>query len=203
MRGLLVMVMLVAALGFFTSIPAQGRMPDRAGQAPRRLESVQAEFIQEKQLPILIRPLVSKGIFVFQAPASLRWEYQTPIHSILLMHDGRTRKFIKQNDQFVEEKGMGVDAMAIVIQEITGWLDGRITDTATFQVQAEQEGLIILTPKEAALAKIISRIELRLADQSGLMESVTLYEGPESLTRLIFSQAVLNDKIPAVTFTQP
>lgn len=202
MRGLLVMVMLVVAFGFLTSVPAQGRMPDRAGQAPR-LESVQAEFIQEKQLPILIRPLVSKGTFVFQAPASLRWEYLTPIHSILLMHDGRTRKFIKQNDQFVEEKGMGVDAMAIVIQEITGWLDGRITDTATFQVQAEQEGLIILTPKEAALAKIISRIELRLADQSGLMESVTLYEGPESLTRLIFSQAVLNAKIPAVTFTQP
>ncbi len=203
MRGLLVMVMLVAALGLLTSVPAQGQMPDTAGQAPRRLESVQAEFIQEKQLPILIRPLVSKGIFVFQAPASLRWEYQTPIHSVLLMHDGRIRKFIKQDDQFVEEQGMGVDAMAIVIQEITGWLDGLITDTATFQVQAEQEGLIILTPKEAALAKIISRIELRLADQSGLMESVTLYEGPESLTRLIFSEAVLNDKIPAVTFTQP
>ncbi len=203
MRGLLVMVMLVAALGLLTSVPAQGRMPDTAGQAPQRLESVQAEFIQEKQLPILIRPLVSKGIFVFQAPASLRWEYQTPIHSVLLMHDGRIRKFIKQNDQFVEEKGMGVDAMAIVIQEITGWLDGRITDTATFQVQAEQEGLIIMTPKEAALAKIISRIELRLADQSGLMESVTLYEGPESLTRLIFSEAVLNARIPAVTFTQP
>ncbi len=199
MRGLFVMVMLVAALGCWTPVSAQGQ----AGQAMPRLESVQAEFIQEKQLPILIRPLVSRGTFVFQAPASLRWEYQTPIHSILLMHDGRTRKFIKQHDRFVEEQGMGVDAMAIVIQEITGWLDGRITDTATFKVEAEQAGLIILTPKEAALAKIISRIELRLADQSGLMESVTLYEGPESLTRLVFSQAVLNAKIPAVTFTQP
>jgi len=195
--------MLATAIFFLAQSPAQGQMPDRAAQAPLRLESVQSEFIQEKRLPILVRPLVSTGTFVFQAPASLRWEYQTPIHSVLLMHEGRTRKFIKHGDRFVEEQGMGVDSMAIVLQEITGWLAGRITDTATFQARVEGEGLVILTPKEAALARIISRIELRLVDQSGLMESVTLYEGGESLTRLIFTHAVLNEKIPPATFVQP
>jgi outer membrane lipoprotein-sorting protein len=203
MRCLRVALILAAAIFFLPQSQALARTQEIAAQAPLRLESVQSEFIQEKQLPILVRPLVSTGTFVFQAPASLRWEYQTPIHSVLLMHEGRTRKFIKQNDRFVEEQGMGIDSMAIVLQEITGWLAGRITDTATFNVQVEEEGLIILTPKEAALARIISRIELRLVDQSGLMESVTLYEGPESLTRLIFSQAVLNEKIAPATFVQP
>ncbi len=168
-----------------------------------RLESVQADFIQEKQLAILARPILSKGRFIFQAPDSLRWEYFSPIRTVLLMHDGRIRKFVQHGESFVEEQGMGVDSMQIVLQEITGWLDGEITDTATFQAHVKENNLIILTPREAALAKIISSIELKLFDRSGLMESVTLREGPDSLTRMVFSACILNEKIPAASFTEP
>ncbi len=168
-----------------------------------RLESVQADFIQEKQLAILARPILSKGRFIFQAPDSLRWEYFSPIRTVLLMHDGRIRKFVQHGEIFVEEQGMGVDSMQIVLQEITGWLDGEITDTATFQVQVKENNFIILTPREAALSKIISSIELKLFDRSGLMESVTLREGPDSLTRMVFSACILNERIPAASFTEP
>lgn len=172
-------------------------------QTPVRLESVQADFIQEKQLAILARPLLSKGRFIFQAPDSLRWEYFSPIRTVLLMHDGRIRKYVQHGETFVEEQGMGVDAMQIVLQEITGWLDGEIADTPTFQAHVKENKLIILTPREAALSKIISSIELKLLDRTGLMESVTLYEGADSLTRMVFSAAILNEKIPAATFTEP
>jgi outer membrane lipoprotein-sorting protein len=174
-----------------------------AQHPPVRVDSVQADFIQEKQLPILARPIFSKGQFVFQAPGSLRWEYFSPIRTVLLMHDGHTRKFIQHDGDFVEEQGMGVDSMQIVLQEITGWLDGEITDTATFQVQSKEDDRIVLTPREAALAKIISRIELKLLGKSGLMESVTLYEGPGSLTKMVFSNGLLNTKIAATRFTEP
>lgn len=170
---------------------------------PVRVESVQADFIQEKQLPILARPILSKGRFIFQEPGSLRWEYFTPIRTVLLMHDGHTRKFIQHDGEFVEEQGMGVDSMQIVLREITGWLDGEITDTPTFQAQVKKSGLIVLRPREAALAKIISRIELKLLGNSGLMESVTLYEGPDSLTRMVFLNGVLNKKVAATRFTEP
>ena len=171
-----------------------------------RVESVQAYFTQEKQLPILARSIISKGQFVFKAPGSLRWEYFSPIHTVLLMHDGHISKFIERDGTFIEEHGMGVDSMQIVLSEITGWLDGEITDTPTFQVKSRNDDVIILTPRDAALAKIISRIELKLLDQSGLMESVTLYEGPGSLTRMILSATVLNEKdrkIPQETFEKP
>lgn len=168
-----------------------------------RVESVQADFVQEKQLPILARPLLSKGRFLFQAPDSLRWEYFSPIHTVLLMHDGSIRKFIKHDERFVEEQGMGVDSMQIVLREITSWLDGKITDTPTFKADVRDNNLIILTPKEAVLAKIISRIELRLLNQNGIMESVTLYEGAESFTRMVFSASRLNETIPEDSFIKP
>ncbi len=174
-----------------------------SGRQPVRVSSVQADFVQEKHLPILARPIISTGRFVFAAPASLRWEYFTPVHTVLLMDDGQTRKFVSQDGKFVEEGGMGVDSMQIVLQEITGWLDGEISDTATFVAEPERDGIIVLRPRDQALADIISRIELKLLGRSGLMESVTLYEGPDSFTRMVFSGGLLNEAIAPAVFRAP
>ena len=169
-----------------------------------QVESVQADFVQQKDMAILARPLISKGRFLFQAPDSLRWEYFTPLHSVLLMDKGQIRKFVEQDGKFVEESGMGLNAMQVVMQEISGWLDGNISDTASFLAQQTDAKHVLLTPRETALAKIISHIELTLLDErSGLMKSVVLYEGENSSTRMNFSDAKLNEVIPKVFFQQP
>ena len=163
-----------------------------------RIESVQANFTQKKQLPILFRPIISKGRFVFKAPDSLRWEYFSPIHTVLLMDDGSISKFVERDGKFIEEHGMGVDSMQIVLAEITSWLDGEIRDTATFKVQNKGTYSMTLVPRETALKKIISHIDLKLLGKTGLMESVTIHEGPGAFTRMVFSEAVLNEKEGAV-----
>ncbi len=166
-----------------------------------QLTSVQADFTQEKHLRILARPIISKGIFVFQAPSSLRWQYLSPIQSLLLMHDGSTRKFFQQDGKLTEERTMNMDAMQVISQEISQWLAGRFTDNPTFQAELQPGRMIVLTPKQKGLAQLISRIELVLSDQPGLMESVTIYEGKDSYTRLAFSNAVLNQDIKPTVFT--
>ncbi len=158
-----------------------------------RIDSVQANFTQEKQLPILARPLISKGRFIFKAPDSLRWEYYSPIHTVLLMDDGRISKFVECKSGFVAEHGMGVDSMHVVLSEISSWLDGSIDDTPSFQVQSKSTDIIVLVPKESALKNIISRIELKLRGQTGLMESVTIHEGAGAFTRMVFTESVLNE----------
>ncbi len=171
--------------------------------AAERVESVQATFVQEKNMAILARPLISTGTFFFQAPDSLRWEYFTPLHSVLLMNNGQIRKFVEKDGKLLEERGMGLNAMQVVMQEITGWLTGNITDTETFLAKQIDTKQIVLTPRDAALSKIISRIELKLLDQSGLMESVTIFEGENSFTQMLFSEAKLNEQISEMIFSQP
>ncbi len=169
------------------------------------ISSVRADFTQEKHLPFLAKPLISTGEFVFQAPQSLRWEYSTPLQTVLLMRDGQVQKFISHEGSFREEQGMGVDAMQVVLQEISGWLDGDIGDSETFIVTTSQDDRIVLSPKDKSFARFINRIELQLADQNGLMESVTLYEGEGegSYTRMTFVNSVLNGVISAETFLSP
>ncbi len=187
----------VFLLSFFCCLPVNTIL------AAERVESVQANFMQEKNMAILARPLVSTGRFLFQAPDSLRWEYFTPLHSVLLMDNGQIRKFVEKDAAFVEERGMGLNAMQVVMQEITGWLDGNITDTETFLAKQTDARRIILTPRDKTLAGIINYIELKLLDTSGLMESVTIFESEKSFTKMNFSDAKLNEQIPEISFRKP
>jgi outer membrane lipoprotein-sorting protein len=195
---------LIIFLFFFVwADPISARSSAGPGKAPVQLRSVQADFVQEKHLRILARPLVSRGRFVFQAPGNLRWEYQAPLQSILLMYGGKVRKFTGNNGQLVEEKRFRLDAMQVVLGEISNWLDGRFSDNEAFATEFRDARTIVLTPREEGLRSFITSIELRLADQAGLLDSVTLFEGPGSYTLISFTNRALNKEIPATLFTVP
>lgn len=179
------------------SSPGESRQPDM------QIQSIQADFTQEKHLKILARPIISTGTFFFQAPQSLRWEYRTPIPSILLMFDGKVKKFTRQDGKLVEDHGMGLNAIQVVLSEISNWLDGRFTDNTMFKVSFPDPRTVLLTPKEQALAGVISNITLELAEQKGLLNRVVIFEGPDSYTTMSFSNRALNQDISAEVFTTP
>ncbi len=176
----------------------------RAGAA--QIKSVQAGFIQEKHLKILAHPLISNGLFYFESPdslryGSLRWEYTTPIHSILLMHNGATRRYIESDGHFKEDDAARLQAMQVVMQEITLWLNGRFDANPDFDAHLAPNREIVLTPKEEALALIIKRITLQLSAQPGIIDEVRIFESEDSYTRLVFKNPVLNLPIDETVFT--
>lgn len=168
---------------------------EQLGAAAGTVSSVRAEFVQEKHLPILAKPLESSGAFYFQAPRSLRWEYRSPIKSILVMYEGRVRRFVAGTAGFTEESGAGLDAMQVVVEEISHWLAGRFDDNPMFAAELEPGRRIVLTPKAAAMGKVIQRIVLNLSQQPGVIDSVVIYESDDAYTRMTFSHTVLNEKI--------
>jgi len=182
---------------FFLSLPAAA-----AGQQVA-IQTIQAKFSQEKHLKILKKPLISTGSFTFAAPQSLRWEYHTPIPSILIMHEGNIEKYIKRDGKFVADQGMRLDAMQVVLTEISNWLDGRFRDNDMFKVSFPDQDTVLLLPQDAMMANLISKIELKLADQRGLLDSVTIFEGPDAYTQMAFSERTLNKEIPASVFSSP
>lgn len=174
-----------------------------AQDGPSRLRSVQAAFVQKKHLKILVKPLVSTGTFAFQTPHSLRWEYRSPVRSLLLMHGGRIRKLIERDGRLEPDNGAGVEAMQVVFQDLGRWLDGRFEDNPMFAAARPDARTVVLTPKEEGLRAMISRIELHLGEQEGVMERVIIVEGEAGATELRFTDAVVNREIPASVFTEP
>jgi outer membrane lipoprotein-sorting protein len=162
--------------------------------------SVRAGFTQEKHMKILARPLVSEGIFIFQGPDSLRWEYTHPVHSILLLHNGKTRRFVQKNGSLVEDASANLQSMQMVVQEITQWLNGRFDDNPAFAARLEPGRKIVMTPREESFARLIQRIEILLSDRPAVIKSVTIFEGQDSFTRLDFKDVILNQKLDDALF---
>jgi len=193
---------LIRALFLLTAFMCLGWADTWEGiqSAASTITSVRAEFVQEKHMEILARPIVSRGVFYFQAPNSLRWEYRSPVQSILLMHDGRTKRYILKNGAITEDAGAHLQSMQVVLQDIAQWLNGRFEENPAFNASLEPHRKIVLRPKEKGLANIIQRIELILSDRPGIIAAVMIYEGEKSYTRFEFKNAVLNQPLQESIF---
>jgi outer membrane lipoprotein-sorting protein len=170
--------------------------------AAATVTSVRAEFTQEKHMKILARPLVSEGLFFFQTPDSLRWEYIRPVRSILLLHQGKVKRFVQQDGRLIQDASANLQSMQVVVQEITQWLNGRFDDNPAFAARLEPGRKIVMTPRDASFARLIRRIEIHLSDRPAVIKSVIIYESEDSFTKLDFKDVILNQKLDDALFRE-
>lgn len=166
------------------------------------IRTIKADFVQEKHLSILSKPFVSKGVFYYQAPDSLRWEYTSPVRSILLMHKGKMKRYTETVDGLEEDAQMDPQGMQIMLGQIALWLGGRFAEDPTFDAALKPNRRIVLTPKEKGISRIIQHIDLGLSDTSGIIRSVEIYEGEDSVTRIEFTNVVINQEIEESLFLE-
>ena len=169
------------------------------------IRSINADFIQEKHMNILVKPLVSKGIIRFQSPDALRFEYQEPIKNILIMQGKSVSRYIHKDNTFVRDNAAAMGAMTVVMDEISQWLKGNF-NTSVFDATIEnapEPGRIILVPKDKAMTNFIQDIILMLSEQPGVFKEVIIRESQDSYTRLRFDKVQLNKDINPDVFAAP
>lgn len=166
------------------------------------VQSIQARFLQKKEMKLLARPLLSEGRFYFQAPASVRWEYTAPVRSVLLMHGGSLMRFMHSGGQWTEEAGGRLAAMEMILQEISAWLHGEFDRSPLFAATLVQQPVprIILTPRESSVARMIRRIELTPSGQPGVLKSIRIVEDETTATHFEFRDVQVNQPIPESLF---
>jgi len=172
-------------------------------QAAETVRGVQARFVQEKHLQILAAPLVAHGALAFQRPDALRWEYDAPLASVLLMQGAQVRRFVYKEGAWVPDDSPSLQAMRFVVQDISRWMTGRFDANPDFAAELRPAGRIVLTPRSEGLASVITRIELQLAAAPGAIQEVQVYEDDANYTRLIFEDVQLNPDLPPTLFENP
>jgi outer membrane lipoprotein carrier protein len=199
-----IVISLISIICFYTSgIHADDW--DEIAKVAKNIKSISSKFTQEKHMKILVKPLISEGRFFFSAPKSLRWEYISPVKSILLMDNGKGKSYIQGKNGIVEDTRAKAQAMEIVMQEITSWLNGRFHDDPNFgaELVKDKTDKIILTPKDKSLSDIISSIELQISRTEGMIKSVKISESRDSYTLLLFKEVEHNKTIDERIYRQP
>jgi outer membrane lipoprotein-sorting protein len=186
--------------------PAVGRAADDFEQFKknaRAIKTLSCDFVQEKHLKILAKPILSKGRLYFKAPRSVRWEYLAPMKSLTLMSKGSARVFLQSEGRWVLDKAQG-EARGIVMDEINNWFTGRFEENPAFRhtYRPQPAPAVILTPKEG-MKNFIARIVLTISGTTGLVEAVEIIENNDNRTKITFKNEKLNAEIPELLFEKP
>lgn len=202
--------LVLAALLFSTSASAAPWYQDWAGirKAAATVKTIETHFVQTKTLKILSKPLVSRGVMAYRRPNDLRWEYQSPLQTLLVVRRGNAQRLLKHGSDWVSDSSAKLEAMKIVLGEIGLWLDGNFAASKTFKpelrpAQAGQPAYVELVPIDPSLAKIISGIAIRFAERPGTVSAIDIYEGSEGVTHIAFEGSTFDAEIPDARFEPP
>jgi outer membrane lipoprotein-sorting protein len=175
---------------------------DEVKKGTSGIKSVSSDFIQRKYIRMLAKPVYAEGIFKFQIPDSLRWEYKSPEKSIIINSSGTIRRYSFSDGKFREDKGGSIQSMQFVFQEIAKWLKGDFNSSGDFVPELVPGIKIIFKPKNASLSKYIKSIELIFSDKPGIIKQVIIIESEKSRTVMEFINPVINKEIDAKVFTE-
>jgi len=161
------------------------------------IKTVQARFVQKKQMKILVKPLISEGRFFYAAPDSFRWEYLKPLRSIVLSDKGGAKRYIMSGGKMVEDKSGGVQAMRIVLGEVANWMNGKFDRNPSFKAALKEgtDTLITLIPVGQNMAGMIEKVEISVAKKTMAIKSVKIIEGANAATIIDFNDVEINKSI--------
>jgi outer membrane lipoprotein carrier protein len=173
--------------------------------ASRKIQSIDAEFTQTKQLKMLARPLESEGRLYYRRPGEFRWEYTKPIQSILIKNKHGTKRVTWRNGRFEAESEARLLPVQRVLEQLEHWLRGDFTQGTAFEARliSGATARVELKPRDKALSQYVSLVNVVLSSTPGVVDGIEIWEGPESVTKIQLKHVKLNQPLPVNAFELP
>jgi outer membrane lipoprotein-sorting protein len=173
-------------------------------EASRNIRSVKAEFLQKRSLPILTKPLFSEGKLFFYIPNSLRWEYLSPLRSVMLRKGNNIQIYNFSDGVWKPEMAQAVESRRMVLEEISHWFQGRFDESKAFKhlySPGPSERVILVSGE--GINRFINRIEIVLSVRPGVIHRVEIEEPGGSRTSIEFKNVEINSSFSSEVFEKP
>ena len=161
-----------------------------------KVQTVVAEFEQEKHYSLFDGVLKQKGMILYRRPDRLRWEIQQPFRSILIVAGTEVAKFeFRKGKRKKLQLGRAKDVLLIVMDQIRGWFRGDFEKSdRDYRVDFfdQTPARIVMRPRSKSLRKAVHSIELVLAKDLASVTQVTIREqgGDKTVMRFTRHKAV-------------
>jgi outer membrane lipoprotein carrier protein len=181
--------------------PAEKPKEETLDELLKRVEAAHKEhkdfkgnFTQTKYLPAFDDTIESSGKFVFKKPDHVRWEYEKPHKSILVVTGDTGKKWsesTKRTEAFKLGDDRGLDA---VVKQLFTWFKGEFTklkDDYDVEITARGPATLRMTPKKELVKKFIASIEVKFTEGEKEIASVKisepLVEGDEAAAYTLYA----------------
>ncbi|HUP45078.1 MAG TPA: outer membrane lipoprotein carrier protein LolA [Thermoanaerobaculia bacterium] len=169
----------------------------------KNTRTLQASFLQEKEMALLAAPEVSTGTFAFSKPNHVLWTYDSPKRVQMLISDGMMTTYypdLKKAETIdisrFEDRIFKYMGASGAIDELERYFDFTFTDTAS-----SPTWILDLTPKNRAVEKRVRRIKIWIDRTTYLTTKFEYVEADGDVTRYTFENVRLNQPIEQARFT--
>lgn len=175
----------------------QAKMTD----ATRKINTIQCDFVQEKNMSMLAEKAISKGRFYFKRENKVRLDYQQPAKNLIVMNSG---KMLMQDDKKTSQMDMHRSKAFqqlnnIIVGSINGSLFNSKDFTATFFENATQVK-VQLKPVSKMMRNFLSNIVLVLDKKDFTAVRIEMNEASGDNTILTFTNKNLNNQLEESLF---
>lgn len=205
---ILLLFWLITGLGFAQSskeVAVTGaqltQLTQAISKAHQQVKTLSANFTQEKTSTLFTEKMVQKGVFCYQSPKQLRWEYKSPKALTLLFNDTKVtvltdKGAINNPNKMLNEMGK------MIINTINGT---NMSDNDNFDISYQknnQDGsyIAVLNPTNKKIKANYSSIRVILNGKNYLAEKVILNESNGDVTTITFSNMKINTTLPEGIF---
>ena len=192
----------VLCLGFHTFVSAAEVVPGVAERLRQlesqlsRVQTLQVNFVQEKQRAILEQTLVLQGRITLQQPDKIAWRVRSPIRYGLVIQGATLRQWSEDTPSVQQFSLAGNPVFAAAVKQIQSWFSGNYLALArefNVAVLAESPLVIGFTPHEGSPAReVIQRIVMRFGEDERFLKRLEVVEAGGDTMTITFSDPVFN-----------
>jgi outer membrane lipoprotein-sorting protein len=163
--------------------------------------SIEADFIQEKNLSMLSEKITSKGHFVFKKENLLRWEYASPSKYLIVINK---EKVIIKDEKKTNKYDMNSNKVFKEINDIMlSCVQGTIFKSSKFKTsyfENDKGYKLELIPQAKNMKETFKKINLYFDKNVTSVSKMEMVEVSEDITTIDFLNKKLNAPISENTF---
>lgn len=169
--------------------------------ASDQISSFSSEFVQEKHLALFSQPVLFTGKLAIVRPDRLRWEFTSPIPSVLLFNgDQGTRCSDKQQPEHFQLSSDPI--MKTVAEQLWLWLGGDYNRlNSLYNLEKEGDSTLTIRPKDSQTSEYITAVSITFDVTSLQPRQVDITEPGGDLTRILFAATVMNGELSENLFS--
>lgn len=210
MQKFLIIIVIAILSGILVNAQPEGysKVADTAyilqkvNEVASQTNTINTEFIQEKNLAFLFEKITSKGILLYEKPEKLRLEYLNPYSYLLIMNNGEL--LIRNDDKEIkialESSTMFNEINDLIINSIQGKILN-MPELSTLFYENEDSFFVQLWPQQEGLKKYIKTIELYISKKDYTVTEFKVIELSDDYTLIKFVNKKINEEIPEGGFS--
>lgn len=171
-------------------------------ESARATNSIQCDFVQDKNLSMMDDKIVSTGKFWFKRENKVRMEYQKPTYYMLVINgnDVKTKDGQKENKVSAKSNKVFEQVNKMMIDCVQGTaLDNKNFTTRLFE--GPQAYLVEMTPVVKNLQSIFKNINLTVDKKDHSVIKIDMIEQSGDNTLISFLHKQVNVNIPDALFS--